>query len=50
MNILNTRPFMQFLAMRAAKNEKLVKKEIARIEKLRKEREKQREREETASK
>ena len=49
-NILNTRPFMQFLAMRVAKNTKLVKKEIARIEKLRKEREKQAEREETAAK
>lgn len=54
MNLLNGRPFMQFLAMRSAKNAKLVKKEIARITKLRKEREReierQRKAEETASK
>jgi hypothetical protein len=36
-SLLNKSPFMSFLKVRAAKSEKLVKDEIARIEKARKE-------------
>jgi hypothetical protein len=37
-SVLNKSPFIGFLKLRIAKSEKLVKNEIARIEKLRKER------------
>jgi hypothetical protein len=52
-NILNARPFMAFLKARVAKNDSLVKKEVARVEKLREKRAKELEKakaEETAAK
>lgn len=47
-SLLNKSPFVSFLKVRIAKSEKLVKTEIARIEKARKDREKKQEEKETA--
>ncbi|NUN51397.1 MAG: hypothetical protein HUU06_01240 [Planctomycetaceae bacterium] len=49
-SVLNKSPFISFLKLRIAKSEKLVKNEIARIEKLRKERAKKVEDEKAAAK
>ena len=47
-SLLNKSPFISFLKTRIAKSDNLVKKEIARIEKLRKDREKKEAEKETA--
>ncbi len=47
-SLLNKSPFVSFLKVRVAKSDKLVKTEIARIEKARKDRAKKQEEKETA--
>ncbi len=49
-NVLNKAPFMAFLKARVAKNKSLVKKEVKRVEKLRKKRAKELKKKETAAK